>query len=66
MNAAHRPTGTEQDHDTVRNTARTLYKEAFTFAVQSFQDKKAKVRDRLLAAAIIQRAAEWEGEARAN
>lgn len=59
MNAARLTEG-QQDYQTARNSARSCYREAVGYAVTIFQDKKAKPRDRLLAALVLQFAAQWD------
>lgn len=56
---AKRVTEAAQEEMTARLAARSCYRECIGLAVTVFQDKKAKMRDRLLAALILQRAADW-------
>ena len=52
-------TGAAHEEYTAKVAARSCYRECIALAVTVFQDKKAKMRDRLLAALILQRAADW-------
>lgn len=61
MNAV-RTSESADERMAARSSARACYKEAVAFAVTTLTDKKAKVRDRLLAAGCIIMAAAWDDD----